>query len=490
MRILLVVNFPSNWPLKVRGVEIVPARQYLTDPEFNELRNVRVFNCCRSYAYQSLGYYVSLLAEARRHKPLPDIGTIQDMKSVALARVITDDIDDLVQTTLKTVHGDEFELSIYFGRTLAKRDQRLGTRLFNLFPIPMLRATFVRRQDWQLQSIRPIPGNEIPDSHRPSVVEAADAYFSRRDWVGETQEAPRYDLAVLADPSDRTPPSDEGAIRKLIRAAHRHDVGVEVINKDDFGRLAEFDALFIRATTAMNNFTWRFSRRAVAEGLAVIDDPVSIARCTNKVYQAERLAQHDVPTPPTVIVHRDNVDVPLQTLSLPIVLKQPDSSFSMGVVKVATEEEYRARVEALLEESDLVIAQSFMPTDFDWRVGVLDGEPLFACRYHMARHHWQIAKHSAKGKTRYGRVESLAVSAAPKRVVSTAVRAASLIGDGLYGVDLKQVNGRVYVIEVNDNPNLEAGEEDRVLKDGLYDRIIQSFIRRIERRREGAAGRA
>ena len=46
---------------------------------------------------------------------------------------------------------------------------------------------------------------------------------------------------------------------------------------------------------------------------------------------------------------------------------------------------------------------------------------------------------------------------APSAVVSTALKAANLIGDGLYGVDIKQVGRKCYVIEVNDNPNIDAG---------------------------------
>jgi glutathione synthase/RimK-type ligase-like ATP-grasp enzyme len=76
----------------------------------------------------------------------------------------------------------------------------------------------------------------------------------------------------------------------------------------------------------------------------------------------------------------------------------------------------------------------------------------------------------------------MAVEDAPKNVVDSAVRAAGLIGDGLYGVDLKQSAGRCYVIEVNDNPNIDAGFEDQVLKDKLYLRIMESFLRRIEKR--------
>jgi glutathione synthase/RimK-type ligase-like ATP-grasp enzyme len=69
-------------------------------------------------------------------------------------------------------------------------------------------------------------------------------------------------------------------------------------------------------------------------------------------------------------------------------------------------------------------------------------------------------------------------------VVRTALRAANLIGDGLYGVDIKQVGQSLYVIEVNDNPNIDAGVEDAVLKDELYKRIMRVILRRIEQRKE------
>jgi glutathione synthase/RimK-type ligase-like ATP-grasp enzyme len=60
------------------------------------------------------------------------------------------------------------------------------------------------------------------------------------------------------------------------------------------------------------------------------------------------------------------------------------------------------------------------------------------------------------------------------------------MGDGLYGVDLKLINKKAYVIEVNDNPNLDAGYEDAVLKEGLYLKIMQSIYNRIEMSRNMA----
>ena len=76
---------------------------------------------------------------------------------------------------------------------------------------------------------------------------------------------------------------------------------------------------------------------------------------------------------------------------------------------------------------------------------------------------------------------------APEEVVKIALKAANLIGDGLYGVDIKQVGNRCYVIEVNDNPNVDAGNEDGVLKDALYREIMGSFVRRIEARKRVSA---
>ena len=72
-KILFVVNNPDRWPINLPEVEVVAARSYLTDPAYFTLRNCKVYNLLRSYAYQSLGYYVSLLAEARGHKPMPRI---------------------------------------------------------------------------------------------------------------------------------------------------------------------------------------------------------------------------------------------------------------------------------------------------------------------------------------------------------------------------------------------------------------------------------
>ncbi|MCC7509736.1 MAG: RimK family protein [Planctomycetes bacterium] len=487
MTTLIVVNRPEKWPLEIPGVQVVAARTYLTDRRFSDLKGTKVFNLCRHYAYQRLGYYVSLLAEARGHRPMPDINTIMNLRNLSMPRGESQELDEEIQRVLKPIKGDEFTLSIYFGRNMAARYKRLALMLFNLFPAPFLRAEFVRENDWwSLTHIGTIPFSEVPDPHRDFVQASANSYLSRDHRRPSQRNRPKYDLAVLYDPAETHKPSNDRAIKRFCDAAWDLGINTELIGKSDYGRLAEFDALFIRETTAVNHHTYRFSRRAANLGLVVIDDPLSILRCTNKVYLAELLDHAEIPAPRTVIAHEDNLDDVIIHLGLPCVLKRPDGAFSQGVMKAADVSELRGVIEAMLEDSELVIAQEWMPTEYDWRIGVLDGRPLYACRYHMAKEHWQIAKHDGSS-SRYGKVEPVAIHEAPPKVVEIAVKATRLIGRSLYGVDIKEVSGKPHIIEVNDNPNLDAGYEDAILKDELWRRIADVFRQRIEAQRDGAA---
>lgn len=298
--------------------------------------------------------------------------------------------------------------------------------------------------------------------------------------------SPPFRLAVLYDLDNPEPPSNAAAMRKFIEAATYVGLLAELITPDDIERLSQFDALFIRDTTYANHYSFLFSSRAAELGLAVIDDPNSILKCNNKALQAQLFKHHKISVPRTLVVHRRNLKKIIPAVGLPCVLKLPDSSFSRGVSKVETEEALVPMVKRLLAQSKMLVAQEYMPTAFDWRIGVLDRAPLFACKYMMVPGYWQIIRHEADGSWREGDTIAFPLDAVPPAAVELALRAANLVGDGLYGVDIKESSGQFYVIEVNDNPNVDAGNEDAVLGDELYRRIISSLHGRIQRLR--AAG--
>jgi glutathione synthase/RimK-type ligase-like ATP-grasp enzyme len=487
---LLVVENSRRWPLQLEGAQVVSAREYLVGGEWDHGRGLRVYNFCRTYGYQTLGYYVSLLAAARGHRPIPTVETLQDLRLAPVVRLVSQQLEDRIQRDLAPLKGLRFELSIYFGRNLAKRYDALARALHDQFPVPLLRASFAKEgRAWRLSTVRPIATSEIPDNHRDFVIEQAEAHFGRRPRETRSPPSFRYDMAILAAPDEADAPSDAKALRRFARAARELGIDTRRIHHGNASDIAEFDALFLRETTYVDHPTYRLARRAASEGLVVIDDPISILRCTNKVFQAELFKRHGIPHPRTVVADERKTERIVDAVGLPCVLKRPDSSFSQGVVRVETEEQLEARLSEFLRDSELVVAQAYTPSAFDWRIGILGGAPLFACRYYMARGHWQVVATGPAGRRRYGRVEALPLDEAPSGAVEIAVRAASLIGDGLYGVDIKEANGSFLVMEVNDNPNIDAGYEDAVLGDRLYLAVMEWFRQRLDARGRESASR-
>jgi glutathione synthase/RimK-type ligase-like ATP-grasp enzyme/ribosomal protein S18 acetylase RimI-like enzyme len=478
---IIIVRNPKNWNLQIEGVKVVSSRKYITSPEFQSLKNVRIFNLSNSYQYQKMGYYVSLLASARDHRVIPNVTTLRDFSSQSLVRSLSGYIDEDIQKTLKPVEGNKVSIFVYFGKSVNPKFRQLAQKLYHMFEAPLLQIDFVKTEKWLIQKVTPLSLKKVNPDHLEKVQEFARDYFSKKRFTRPRFKNYKYDLAILVNPEEKNPPSCPDALQNFKKAAEKEGFYTEFITKEDLSQLSEFDALFIRETTSVNDHTYHFSRTAYAEGLVVIDDPWSILRCSNKIFQNERLKQNKIKTPGTVVLSKSAYRK-LQTahLTFPLVLKQPDSAFSLGVEKVNTPEELDASLKKLFKISDLVIVQEFMPSEYDWRIGVLDQAPLYACKYYMAKDHWQIYDWKSESNTNWGNVETVPLSDVPPAVIKTAVKAASLIGDGLYGVDLKMLNNKVYVIEVNDNPNIDAGIEDVILKDELYSKIMRSLINRIE----------
>lgn len=488
-RLLIVVEKASDWSAYHPSANVITALDYLKQPHEGSERT-QVINLCRSFKYLGLGHYVSLLAEARGHKVLPSVRAINDLRRRSLYGIDIEDLNAKLTRFFPEGARDatDFGLLVYFGRTSYAPLQDLARQIFETFPCPILRIEFERQRVWQIASIKPAALHTLSDAQEDAFAEALDQ-FSKKLWRRpRAKRKYRYDLAMLHDPNEAMPPSDKKALRHFVEAGKELGIEVDPITRNDFASLAEYDGLFIRETTALDHHTYRFAHRAEREDMVVIDDPTSILRCTNKIYLHDLLKAKKLPTPRTEIVFKDDAKrlaaLP-ELLSLPLVLKIPDGSFSRGISKVETAEELKDAAQKLFEHTALLLAQEYMYTEFDWRIGVLAGQPLYACQYFMSRGHWQIYNHAAKGKARVGGWKTLPVREAPSEVIKLALRATAPIGDGLYGVDIKAAKDRLAVIEVNDNPSIESGVEDAYLGEDLYRRIMQEFLNRMERKRLG-----
>ena len=490
--VILVVEDRKDWSAYFPSQNLMTAREYLDGGPHLPGGRVQVINLCRNYRYLGPGYYCSLLAEARGHKVIPSVRTVNDLSRKALYRLQLESFDKALDKAMRKHHQDSerLTLTLYFGQTELPGLAELARQVFDQLPCPVLQVTLRRREHWSIESLKPVGFHTLEGKEEDRFAAALEAFNTRIWRKPGSRRKYRYDLAMLVDRDEALPPSNPRALKKFIKAGKDLGINVEIIGRNDYTRLAEYDGLFIRETTALDHHTYQFARKAEQEGMVVIDDPASILRCTNKIYFAELMQAHKVPTPATRFLYKDSeqdLDGLIEALGLPIVLKIPDGSFSRGISKAESREELDQALAGYFRQSSVVLAQEYLYTDFDWRIGILNNRPLYACQYMMSKGHWQIYHHQDGGKTDSGDFRTVPVQQVPSQVLRIAMKAARPMGDGLYGVDLKQSGDRLAVVEVNDNPNVDAGIEDKWLGDDLYRQIMLEFLRRMEARRLGLA---
>lgn len=446
-----------------------------------------VINLADDYSYNSSGYYCSLLAQARGHRALPCVETLNKLATGSGIRM-SSNLQKLCHQwiTRNRPEGEVWYLDIHFGTCREKGLEKIARFIFDNYPCPLLRVSFNTRPRNQIETVQALSLSELDEAGQDFFAQTLDR-FNKKVWrTPRTARPARYNLAILHDPDEKFPPSDKQALGRFLDVARRMNIHAELITEEDAMRLMEFDALFIRTTTALNHYTFHLAQQATLNDIAVIDDPESIIRCTNKVYLCELFEKYKIPAPRSLLVFRSN-DNTFEGISAelgtPFILKIPDGSFSIGMHKVSNEAELDQALTVMFEKSAILLAQEFTPTEYDWRIGLLGGEPLFACKYYMAKGHWQIYNHAHdnSGRNLCGPWETVPICQVPPKVLDTAVRAAALIGKGLYGVDLKLVNGKAEVIEINDNPSIDRDVEDAVLGDELYYRILSFFARKLDK---------
>jgi glutathione synthase/RimK-type ligase-like ATP-grasp enzyme len=276
---------------------------------------------------------------------------------------------------------------------------------------------------------------------------------------------------------DRKTLSNSEQLNALI---HCRDVAEEMGHDTDFlfpvdiNKIPKLDALFIRARTDPMNVTYVAARMASMHGIPVIDDPQSIQICGDKINMYSHLMTKHVSLPETIFLSKNDLSVErvsqlFDTLGTPLIVKEPSTSFSLRVEKVTDIAGFFRVARRFIKMSDWIVVQQFIESKYDWRVGVLGGELLYACKYTIPSVTFKIQA-SVNGHIVYCGVESVPAVAVPPHVIQLGIDAANAIGNGLYGVDIKNNNGDAYVIEVNDNPSLESGE------DALYPLVYQKIV--------------
>lgn len=473
---LFVVD--TETPL-TKSLGVTSFDDYLRDyPKLNE-QKTRVINLCDTERYLSQGYYCSLLAEARGHSVFPSVKVINALRSDEAFLWFEGE-------SLKSDDAAKKKISLLLcmGEVVDGEYQKLAGRIFQKLPAPLLRATLTSEKKGLRVKVSRVSLNQVSEAELERCIEILGR-SSTTQWRSQRGSKKfRWDLAILVNEAEKVPPSNKGALTRFVKAAAKLGIRAQLVSASELVNLNQFDGLFIRETTAIDHHTYNLAYQAEEQGLVVIDDTDSILRCCNKVFLHDAFNYQKVPSLKTQFISdasEQTLDKLEQTFSFPLVLKLPEGSFSKGVFKVKSREQLKKLVDELLAESALVLAQEYLYTDYDWRIGVLNGRAIYACRYYMARDHWQIYNHGSS-RNFSGGFDALPTFEVPRHVLQAALKAAAVVGSGLYGIDIKELEGRAYVLEVNDNPNIDYGIEDAYLGEELYMQVMSEFLRRLEQR--------
>jgi glutathione synthase/RimK-type ligase-like ATP-grasp enzyme len=250
---------------------------------------------------------------------------------------------------------------------------------------------------------------------------------------------------------------------RIAAAKLGHDC--DFLFRSEIMNIPRYDGLLIRALTDPLNTSYVAARLAEVHGLRVIDEPDSIMVCCDKVNMYQHLMRADVPIPDTCFLTEDEVTVEqarelFESYGRPLVLKAPNSSFSAYVEKVHDEAGFVKVGKRFLRRADRLVVQQYLPSSFDWRVTILDGKVLFVVKYVMAQGAWRAHDRDTEGRPNLCDVVGVDRNEIDPRLIDVALKAGGSIGKSLYGVDVKEIDGGFIVIEVNDNPNIDAGIED------------------------------
>src|SRR6185437_15994579 len=165
-RLVIVVEKASDWGSYYPSVDVMSAMDYLREPVGSDDERTHVLNLCRSYKYLGTGYYVSLLAEARGHKVMPSVRTVNDLRRRSLYGVDIEDLNTKLTNFLPAGGRDttDFGILVYFGETAYPALQDLARQVFESFPCPLLRIEFERDRVWQVSSIKPVGLQTLDDA--------------------------------------------------------------------------------------------------------------------------------------------------------------------------------------------------------------------------------------------------------------------------------------------------------------------------------------
>src|SRR5437764_5101292 len=227
---VILVDQPKDLPNADTPHKVITTSEYLARPRLFDMGRPKLVNLARSYAYQSKGYYASLLAEARSHRVVPTVDTMLELREPKLYEHALPELEDELNRCARRADfqpDGELKLLVCFGIARDPRFESFGRLLFDWFRCPALEV-IVEPGDWlSIERIRPRNITRLANGEGAFLRESLHQH-TKREWRDpKARTIAKYDLAVLYDPNEKMPPSSPTTIKHLVRLAEKLSVDIE-----------------------------------------------------------------------------------------------------------------------------------------------------------------------------------------------------------------------------------------------------------------------
>ena len=218
---VILVDQPKDFPNADTPHKVITTSEYLARPRLFDIGRPKLVNLSRSYAYQSKGYYASLLAEARGHRVVPTVETMLELREAKLYEHALPELEDELNRCARRADVQpegEFKLLVCFGiaRDAALRGVRPAA--VRLVPLPGAGGDGRARHRLSIDRIRPRNITRLANGEATFFRESLHQH-TKREWRDpKARTVAKYDLAVLL----RSQREDAAVLARLDQAFRPH----------------------------------------------------------------------------------------------------------------------------------------------------------------------------------------------------------------------------------------------------------------------------
>lgn len=238
--------------------------------------------------------------------------------------------------------------------------------------------------------------------------------------------------------------------------------------------LAMYDIVHFK-TSETRDITASLAHYCINNGTKILDPIIQYFPTTSKLYEYTILANNGIRIPDSVFLTlralKGQFDSIVQDIGLPFVLKGIHVSKGEHNYLIKDKKTFDEVLKRADDEKVYLIAQKFIPNKSDYRVLIFGQTIELVIERVKAAEDTHLNNTSKGGSAVLHQVDHL-----PSEVQYDSLRAATLLGRDVAGVDMMQgsEDGLWYCLEVNDGPQIASG--------AYVEEKVEAFAKFINRR--------